>query len=48
METYIIICKVDSQQVFAQETQTGALYQLRGVGWRGRYGVSKGIYVTCG
>ena len=27
----------------AQETQTGALYQPRGVGWEGRWeGVSKG------
>ena len=41
----------------AQETQIGALYQPRGVGWRGRWeggsngrgrseGVSKGIYVN--
>ena len=30
----------------AQETQTGTLYQPRGVGWGGRReGVSKGIYV---
>jgi len=28
METYITICKIESQ-----ETQTGVLYQLRGVGW---------------
>ena len=35
METYITICKIDSQQVccMAQETQTGALYQPRG--WDG-------------
>ena len=26
----------------AQETQTGALYQPRGVGWGGRWEVSKG------
>ena len=33
METYITICKIDSQWEFAvsQETQTGALYQPRGV-----------------
>ena len=53
METYITICKIDSQWAFAvwlrklkqgaQETQTGALYQPRGVGWRGIWdGVSKG------
>ena len=42
METYITICKIDSQQEFfcmAQETQTGALYQPRWVvvegGWEG-------------
>ena len=44
METYITICKIDSQWAFAvwlrklkqgaQETQTGALYQPRGMGWR--------------
>ena len=43
METYIIIWKIDSQWELAQETQTGALYQHRGVGWGGRWeGVSKG------
>ena len=47
METYITKCKIDSQQEFAismaQETQTGALYQPRGVGWGGRWeGGSKG------
>ena len=39
METYITICKIDIQQricCMAQETQTGALYQSRGVGWGGR------------
>ena len=44
METYITICKIDSQRVCcrAQETQTGALYQPRGVGWGGRWeGASK-------
>ena len=36
METYITVCKIDSQQgicCMAKETQTGALYQPRGVGW---------------
>ena len=44
LETYITICKIDSQREFmAQETQTGALYQPRGVGWGGRWeGSSKG------
>ena len=46
METYITICKIDSQLgicCMAQETQTGALYQPRGVGWGGRWeGGSKG------
>ena len=40
METYITICKIDSQQEFfcmAQETQTGALYQPIGLGWGGRW-----------
>ena len=40
METYITICKIDSQQEFfcmAQETQTGALYQHIGLGWGGRW-----------
>ena len=36
-----IICKIYSQQEFAvsmvQETQTGALYQPRGVRWGGRW-----------
>ena len=32
----------------AQETQTGALYQTRGVGWGGRWeGVSKGKGYMC-
>ena len=38
-ETYVTMCKIDSQwefAVWAQETQTGALYQSRGVGWGGR------------
>ena len=40
METYIIICKIDSQQEFAvwlRKLKTGALYQPRGVGWGGRW-----------
>ena len=45
-ETYITICKIDSQLgicCLAQETQAGALYQPRGVGWGGRReGGSKG------
>ena len=36
METYITICKIDSQWELAHATQTGALYQPRGVGWGGR------------
>ena len=46
METYITVCKIDSQQGIchvAQETQTGALYQPGGEGWGGRWeGFSKG------
>ena len=45
METYITICKIDSQREFAlsQETQTGALYRPREVGWGRRWeGGSKG------
>ena len=50
METYV---KINSQQEFAvsQGTQTGALYQPRGVGWGGRWeGVSrvKGYVYTYG
>ena len=42
METYIAMCKIDSQ-CMAQETQTGALSQPRGVGWGGKWeGSSKG------
>ena len=49
METYITICKIGSQWEFvcvAQETQTGALYQSRGVGREigGRFR-REGIYV---
>ena len=50
METYITTCKIDSQQEFAVwlKTQTGALYQPRGVGWGGRWeGVSKGRGYMC-
>ena len=42
METYITVCKIDSQQGIchvAQETQTGALGQPEGVGWGGRWEV---------
>ena len=45
METYITICKIDSQWEFAVclRKQTGALCQPRGVGWEGRWeGGSKG------
>ena len=46
METYIIICKIHKPMgicCMAQETQTGPLYQPRGVGWGGRWaGNSKG------
>ena len=49
METYITICKIDSQWEFAMShvTQRGALYQPRGVGW-GEMGGSfkmQGTYV---
>ena len=40
METYTAVCKIDSQQEFvvmSQKTQTGVLYQPRGVGRRGRW-----------
>ena len=51
METYNTICKIDGQWEFAgmaQETQTGALYQPRGVGWGGRWeGGSKGRGYMC-
>ena len=38
MDTYITICKIDSQWEFtmAQDTQTGALYQSRRVRRGGR------------
>ena len=39
METYITICKIEPTGIccLAQETQAGALYQPRGVGWGGRW-----------
>ena len=40
METYITICKIDSQWEFAtwlRKLKTGNLYQPRGVGWGGRF-----------
>ena len=47
METYVTTCKIDSQMgicCMAQETQTGSLYQRRGVSWVGRWGGgSKGM-----
>ena len=49
METHITICKIDS--CMAQETQTGALYKHRGMGWGGRWeGGSKArrYMFTCG
>ena len=46
METYIIICKIDKPMgicCMAQETQTGPLYQPRGVRWGGIWeGASRG------
>ena len=44
VETYITICKIVNRNLqLAQETQTGALYQPREVGWGGkREGDSKG------
>ena len=46
METYITLRKIDKPTgicCMAQETQTGALYQPRGVGGDGRWeGCSKG------
>jgi len=45
METYINICKIDSQQEFAVwlRNSNKTLYQPRGVGWGGRWeGGSKG------
>ena len=40
METYITICKIDSQQEFAvwlRKLKTGVLDQPRGVGWGERW-----------
>ena len=45
METYIAMCKIDSQREFAVwlRNSNRALYQLRGVGWGRRWeGGSKG------
>ena len=45
METYITYVKqtANGNLLMSQETQTGALYQPRGVGWGGRWeGGSKG------
>ena len=45
MKTYISMCKIDSQWEFAiwLGKLKRALYQPRGVGWRGRWkGASKG------
>ena len=45
METYISMCKIDSQREFAVWLRKlkRALYHPRGVGWGGRWeGVSKG------
>ena len=39
METYIAICKIDSQWEFAvwlRKLEPGAPYQPRGVGWGGK------------
>ena len=38
METYTTICKIEPTGIccMARETQTGGLYQPRGVGWGGR------------
>ena len=52
MKTFITVCKIEQIAVgygpMAQETQKGALYQLRGVGWGGEIGgrfKRKGIYL---
>ena len=46
IETYITVCKIESQQEFAvwlRKLKTGTLYQPRGVGWGGRWeGGTKG------
>ena len=46
METYITICKIDSQWGFAKwlrKLEQGLCYQPRGMGWGGRWeGVSRG------
>ena len=49
METYITMCKMDSQREFAmsQETQTGALYQPRAVGCGGDGREVQGVEDIC-
>ena len=46
METYITVCKIDSQResaIWLRKNSNGALYQPRGVEWGGRLeGDSKG------
>ena len=45
METFNNMCKIDSQwefTVMSQRTQTGALYQPRGLGWGGRWEAHEG------
>ena len=43
METYITKCKIDRICCMSHGTQTGALYQPRGMGWGGRWeGGSRG------
>ena len=52
METYITMCKIDSQWEFAVWLRrlTGALYQPRMVGWGGIGGKfkSEGTYIYLG
>ena len=49
METYITICKIDSQGEFAvwlRKLKRGLYINLEGLGWGGRWeGVSKGGYI---
>ena len=37
IETYITICKVDSQWEWHREPKASTLWQSKGVGWRGRW-----------
>ena len=55
METYIAVCKIDSQWEFAvwlrKLKQIESLYQSRGVGWRWKWegGLKgKGYVYSCG